>query len=317
MASSKLRRLASGRCHIFQTQCRLTFARPRCVAGSAPGNDSTIEHLRHPCRASGEVFLIGTSHISEASAAQIHEVVKATKPSHVVIELCEKRRQRLEAERFARQAGGSRASPEGIGGVLQALLRALQMPGVDMGGKAFMAATGGFYALLRAAGLDPGVDMLAGIDAAMAVDAQIVCGDVAAEITAARLRSEILATDLPALLTALQRPDVVARAGSLGVDMNIDLFSLLRGGPGFAQNVSQISERLKDRRNVRELLAVAEAVAPRLIAAILHSRDAHIASLLRTADFGSGRVVCVVGLAHMDGIKRRYLDPSWHGDELP
>eukprot|EP00913_Durusdinium_trenchii_P032169 g30122.t1 len=48
--------------------------------------------------------------------------------------------------------------------------------------------------------------------------------------------------------------------------------------------------------------------------ALLHARDSHMAKLLRSEPFAFDRTVCVVGMAHMDGVARRYTDASWKED---
>lgn len=157
------------------------------------------------------------------------------------------------------------------------------------------------------------VDMLAGVDGAREVDAEVICGDVPMVDTVAQLRGELLATSLPALATALHRPEVAHDLEDLG--LNVDVFALLRGDPAAAQAVTMIVERLKNRARVRRLVRVASAAAPRLCTVMLHARDARLASTLRQSPACDGASVCVVGLAHMDGIARRYLDPKWTCDE--
>ncbi|CAE7770795.1 unnamed protein product, partial [Symbiodinium sp. CCMP2456] len=68
----------------------------RNFTASSPGLSQTVEHLRHPLN-TGEVFLVGTSHISEASAKEVRDIIHTVRPRHVVVELCEARRRRLEA----------------------------------------------------------------------------------------------------------------------------------------------------------------------------------------------------------------------------
>jgi len=250
--------------------------------------------LRHPL-SSGEVFLVGTSHISAASAQQVRDVVGAVRPQHVVVELCESRRRRLEAASGDAPAASVLPGPGGVPRSLMELLEA-------------------FYRLLRAAGLDPGADMLAALRAGRDAGAELHCGDVEKEVTGHRLTAAVTSTDMSGLLLAMQRPDLRADLQVLAGDQHIDLAAVMRGSKDAVAALAASAERMKDREKVRRLIRVMDALAPRVAEALLHCRDAHIAKLLRGVPFSATRTVCVVGMAHMDGIARRYADPSWRGD---
>lgn len=306
-ATKIFRRQLCGFIRIFPSSRALQSA--RFASSQAVGiRLNEIEHLRHPSN-TGEVFLVGTSHISDASAQQVHEVTRAVRPTYVVVELCEQRRQRLESERSKKKMGG-KAEDINLSGILQSF----RIPGADIGGHAFVGTIHAFYKLLRNAGLDPGVDMLAGIDAGRAVGADIICGDVDVEVTAARLRAEAIAIDLPAFLNATAQPEVQADLRAIGLDQHIDIAAVIRGDSAAVKSIAAAAERLKDRGRARRLVKLMDSMAPRLMEALLHQRDAHIAKLLRSPRFASDRTVCVVGMAHMDGIQRRYEDAAWQRD---
>eukprot|EP00434_Breviolum_minutum_P013965 symbB.v1.2.012315.t1/scaffold846.1/size158211/1 len=56
------------------------------------------------------------------------------------------------------------------------------------------------------------------------------------------------------------------------------------------------------RNQVRRLSELMNTLSPGFAKALLHSRDSHMTKLLRSKTFASERTVCVVGMAHMDGI---------------
>jgi len=252
-----------------------------------------LEHLRHPA-ARGEVFLVGTSHISAASAAEVREVILNVRPQHVMVELCTDRRQRLQAERLDESCS--------------------ILPGSVFETQGFLEGIKMFYKLLRSAGFDPGQDMLAGLDAGKEVGARLHCGDVEGKVTEQRLKQEFLATDPSALTFKLMRPDVQREVSQLFPDIGGFDLTKMKGDEGLAAAFAKASEKMKDRDKVRRLSELMNTLSPGFAKALLHSRDSHMTKLLRSKTFASERTVCVVGMAHMDGIVRRYTDPNWKED---
>jgi pheromone shutdown protein TraB len=64
-------------------------------------------------------------------------------------------------------------------------------------------------------------------------------------------------------------------------------------------------ERLKTRETVRQLISWMEAAFPDVVKVMVHERDALMVKRLRACE---GKVVGVVGMAHMDGIERLWKD---------
>ncbi|KAL4422410.1 hypothetical protein ABPG75_008607 [Micractinium tetrahymenae] len=75
-------------------------------------------------------------------------------------------------------------------------------------------------------------------------------------------------------------------------------FMMQQGGSVEAQ-----VEGLKTRAMAREMSEYMRRVNPRLAKALIDERDQHMVDSLSKLE---GRVVAVVGLAHLDGIERRW-----------
>ena len=76
-----------------------------------PGGVETMSILRSSTT-SGEIFLVGTAHVSQQSAREVRELVRLVKPTTVCVELCEERLRtmREKIERETRGADGEGTS---------------------------------------------------------------------------------------------------------------------------------------------------------------------------------------------------------------
>ena len=128
------------------------------------------------------------------------------------------------------------------------------------------------------------------LEEAAALRCRVVHGDRAATATLSRLAS---AVDLPATLRALATapppPPHLANVVGAGASMEDAI------------------ERLKDRRVVREMATWLRHLHPGAVRVLLDERDEILAHALRQC---TGRVVGVVGLAHCDGIERRWAEAN-------
>lgn len=158
-----------------------------------------------------------------------------------------------------------------------------------------------------------GVDMLSGLRAGKEVGAVLHCGDVDAKVTSARMDAELraLGADHMQVLAKLMRPTLQREVSELFPDAELDIQALMQGDKQYVKVLRKAVEGMKDRAKVRKLGSVMSDIAPGFTNALLHVRDAHLAKLLRSAPFDQATTVCVVGMAHMDGIARRYTDAKW------
>ena len=60
-------------------------------------SQQTVAHLRKNDEAR-EIFLVGTSHVSKASARETEELIRLVKPDVVAVELCEERFEQLKKQ---------------------------------------------------------------------------------------------------------------------------------------------------------------------------------------------------------------------------
>lgn len=243
----------------------------RRVFSSVSASSSTTTLLRN-AENGAEVFLVGTAHVSRASAEEVREVMRAVRPDSVVLELCQARADRLMAP------------PEQRDSSLQELLRLVAAP-APLSAKALQLGMKGFYAAWKHAGLEPGGEFRAALEEAKRLPGcRVVLGDQLATETLQKLAATL---SLTGLLRMAFAPPVVPAA----------LASIL-SGKGTAEDAV---ERLKDRATVRLLVEFTRKMQPAATGVLLDERDKILFDALRAQ---SGRVVGVVGLAHVDGIER-------------
>lgn len=235
------------------------------------------------------VFLVGTSHLSLQSAADVERVITAVRPQNTVVELC---KSRASVMYDVSELGGGSANSNGqnnlmaLGGeagFVQALQRSLRL-----GGAAPLLLRAALGAVSKragmAAGAMPGGEFRAARGAALAVQSQLVLGDRPVEITLAMAWAAASQADRLALASFLAQ-------GLLG-----------RTFPAITQDAI---DRLKaDDSAVRSLFVMFASKYPALADPLLHSRDAYLAwSLKRSkAVNGTRHVVGVIGRGHLRGV---------------
>lgn len=118
----------------------------------------TLTYLKEVDR---EIYLVGTAHISSASAREVADLIQQVKPDFVAVELCEQRYQKVKE--MPSDAGKPHNFAESVQAVLSAVGKHGPLAGV-------------FVALneaMRNTGLVPGVDFKSAIDAAEQVGAKV------------------------------------------------------------------------------------------------------------------------------------------------
>jgi pheromone shutdown protein TraB len=251
------------------------------------GASSTLTLLRSE---GFEVYLKGTSHVSKKSEAAVREVIRAVQPAVVVVELCDLRAQAL------RSRGPQPAS--------------FQMPFKEP----FMQRIADALAELTFAN---GRDMLAALEAADAIKARVVCGDLPQGAIVDGLKQSV--TNLPGGVMGLMARAQMAPPPPPGLqdmlaEVQAQVMRAMRGDAGTkgssAEGLQGLAENFKKRETLRQLRGWVGGVHPELMHALVGVRDEHLcAQLLKLASAmksvkGSGqRGVCVVGIAHMDGIE--------------
>lgn len=278
-----------------------------------------------------EVFLVGTAHISKKSADEVRSVIRSVKPDTVFLELCDAR---AAAMRKMMMHGDGRG--DGVPEPLRQLLtsfgcvtphenhlgwapllfifsffalatgnpsppanarppRTRRAPG-DMGEKLLGASLKAVYQIFRMSGLDPGLEFKVALEEADRIGAKVVLGDRSQDLTIHRLRA------------AVTMADVMKYAVSGGEKANDWM------DPDLARKFESVDwkdpesavELMKTRRAVRALTRHMREEFPRVATAMVDERDDFMTEgLLRRC---GGRTVAVVGMAHMDGIERRWRE---------
>jgi pheromone shutdown-related protein TraB len=219
------------------------------------------------------VILVGTAHVSEKSIREVEEAIEAYRPDVVAVELDERRFRALqqpEAEKKDIQIKELLKGNNLFVFMLQWLLAYVQRKvGMD-------------------AGVRPGADMLAGIEAAKRRNMAVALVDRDIGITLNRVWNKMSLREKFRILSSL----VLAMVG-FGKEQ-IDL------------------EKITQEDVVEELLGELKHYAPSMAMVLVEERNAYIAHhLLQIGK--TKRVVAVIGAGHREGI-RDYLE---HPEKIP
>lgn len=232
-----------------------------------------------------EIFLCGTAHVSKKSAHEVREMIRIIQPQTVFVELCQQRAHRLRTGKQTTDADFLRES-----------LNQFFQPGTNIGQNLFKVGMQGFYRALQSLGMEVGGEFKAAMEAADQQGAQIVYGDRSVQETMQRLSAAIKAEDVLRMLlsgTASPLPNF---------EFDTTEFSSYNSQTFTSQIEAQV-ESMKTRKIAREMSTWVRELNPALASALIDERDEFMVQKLRKL---KGRVVGAVGLAHLDGIERRW-----------
>ncbi len=226
----------------------------------------TITILEHEGRT---IYVVGTAHVSRASVDEVRRVIEQLRPDTVCIELCDARYQALtDAERW-QKLDIFKVIKEGKTLFLLANL-----------------AVGAYQRRLgEELGVQPGAELLAGIEAARDVGAEVVLADRDIHVTLKRTW------------------------GNLGLWKKTKLFGAIIGSL-FARDESDGSidiEELKEKAHLSEMMAEFARVMPEVKEPLIDERDKFLVSKVREAP--GDTVVAVVGAGHVSGMQA-HLDTA-------
>ena len=275
------------------------FGRRALSVASSPLPE-TMSYLRD-LRSGSEVYLVGTAHISIKSAEEVKSVIRSVKPDVVFVELC---RARAEAMRAARD--GAHDPSDSLPEPLRQLLRSLGAPG-DLGEKLLGAGLKAVYQMLRQFhGLDPGLEFKVAMDECDSSGARLVLGDRDQDATIRALRDAIDLADVLKLL---------AGGGGISPDqLDPELAALFQKADW--RDPAKAVETLKTRKATAAMAAAMRSSFPKIARAMLDQRDDVMTEGLVQAARANGeatRIVAVVGMAHMDGIEKRWSEAQGQG----
>lgn len=252
----------------------VNLAKEYCTGTASVKQLAATATLLRNLKTGAEVYLVGTAHVSQKSAAEVRDMIKLVKPETVVMELC--------PTRLAKLRDSNQSSP----GFVQALFSSLGLPG-GLQSKLVGAGLSGMYGVLRSFGLEPGAEFRAGIEEADRIGARIVCGDQDQRLTAQRISENLKLSDIMGMMSS---------TSSLPLDLQEQFKS-------FTASFEDRIESLKTREAARAMSDTIRKVNPGVAAALIDERDEILAGSLLSM---KGRVVGVVGLAHLDGIEKHW-----------
>ena len=232
-----------------------------------PATPGTAEPIRRIRRDNTEFVLLGTAHVSRASAEAVVDMLAAEYYDAVAVELCPHREQALRRPELVRELDLFRVLREGRAGVVAAGL-----------------ALGAYQRrLAEQFGIEPGAEMRAGLDGADArgIPCWLVDRDVG--LTLRRARAAVgfwERAKLSAGLVAGLLDDTEVAEGEI--------------------------ERLKQGDLLESTFTEFARSSPPLYEALIAERDRYMAAALRqhAAEWAGGRVLVVVGAGHLEGIAR-------------
>jgi pheromone shutdown protein TraB len=295
--------------------------------------DPTIESYR---KGSNKIHIIGTAHVSSASATLAGEVVKEIQPTAVFLELDPQRINRafrngrinrpINILYFVESKGGQvtlksatllpqdfEKNKKGLFGKLMAF--AAKNPIQEM------------YEGLEAQGITPGEEFITAVEAGIQSNSIIVLGDRPMDITLRRLAKALLFDTDPKKLVEADKvitqkmkdqvPEIkewerhMKESGQEMKELSSDEFTIL-------------VERLKTKEMTMTLMNEVKKASPALYQALVGERDvfmsramdtiaSSLSSLIMVPSLSEGGVemISVVGLGHVDGIGSELMTMGW------
>ena len=294
------------------------------------------------------VYLLGTAHISSASATLAGNLVKDVHPSGVFVELDPKRIKgsgvlagrmpeemvgespksriivpdiqilsgRNDGDASSSSLDPSLAPPPSSQSSTKTTIRAADSePNPVM--KAATAAVGssikGMYKKLDSAGFQAGEEFVVAMREGQRIGSDIVLGDRDVEVTLRRVAESLARTDLKALMnpdSELEQSlkELVPSEMASGNQNGADIGDL--SDEEFRKEFSSFVETMKAKENVRKIMNQLERVAPALYEALVSERDAYMAAGLNGL-YELETIVAVMGVAHVDGVERNLSINGW------
>ena len=300
--------------------------------------DQAITHLVDTAT-NRELYLIGTAHISNASAILVRETIEKVSPDLVMVELDESRiRSSTRAGGPARDMGllltrNGPLSPDpdtATGNPAAAAAPRSRSGGGGGGGGGPLAFVLGsaikqLYGSMDKMGFSSGEEFAVAIREARRRGVPVLLGDQDVQVTLRRLSEALKKTDF-ARLAALDSGEALPSAmlaPAMTTASSPDGAPVVAVDMSDARQISAIVETMKQREAVRELTETLRREVPLVYDAMIGERDAYMASSLQLAfqsGGGGGSVpgetrlrvaVGVVGIAHAEGIERNLAAEGW------
>ncbi|MGP4071196.1 TraB/GumN family protein [Piscibacillus sp. B03] len=210
-----------------------------------------------------EVILIGTAHVSKQSAEQVKEVIDAEQPDSVCVELDQQRYQSIKE--------GNKWKNMDIFKVIKEKKATMLL--MNMMISSFQSR------MAKQFGINPGQEMIQGIDSAVEHDAELVLADRNIQITFSRIWR------------------------NLGFMGKVKLLMSIVYGIFSDDDISEEDlERMKSQDMLDTVLQEFSESFPQLKTPLIDERDQYLAQKIRSAK--GDKVVAVLGAAHVPGVKK-------------
>ncbi len=224
-------------------------------------NIALPERVTHVTVNDKDVYLVGTAHLSNESVEDVQTTVEMVKPDAIGVELCQGRYQAMT------QAGNW--SKMDIFKVVRQKKATFML--------AQLVMTSFYRRLGEKLNIQPGAEMLKGIELAEDTGAELVLADRSIEITLKRVW------------------------GYLGFWNKVNLFSQLAAGILFREEIdSDMIEDLKKQDQLEAVMAEFADKFPEIKRRLIDERDTYLAQMIRTAP--GKTIVAVVGAGHVAGM---------------
>lgn len=212
-----------------------------------------------------EIILIGTAHVSRQSVQEVQNVIEEEKPDTVCIELCQSRYNSIIDRDRWRKMDIIKVIKEH-----KALFLLVNLALSSFQGR-----------IARQFGIQPGQEMLQGINSAKEIGAGLVLADRDIQVTFLRIWR------------------------SLGFFSKLKLFGLIFASVFSDEDLNEEElEKLKTEDMLTLALSEFSSSFPQLKKVLIDERDMYLAQKIKEAP--GKKVVAVVGAGHVPGIKARF-----------
>ena len=301
------------------------------------------------------IHILGTAHISSASAELAGKMVREIKPNVVFVELDAKRVSRAglgnsngNTNAVASSSDGTadttssssattaaavetETTPASKSSVIStpsndAPQRKLQIsnPLVNVGSKYVGNAVKGMYTKLESEGFKAGDEFINSVREGLAIGSTIVLGDRDVEVTLKRLTQALAKTDIRKLLSSDSEVEK-SMEGLLPEQMKANMKepsdSVTMGVDDATFN--SFVETMKAKENVKKIMGALKETAPEIYQAMVAERDVYMArgldELGNNVKGGSSveTTVAVMGMAHVDGVETYLATNGWKDMSYP
>lgn len=295
------------------------------------------------------IHILGTAHISSASAELAGKMVREIKPNVVFVELDAKRVSRAGLGNSNSNTNAPSADATSSSSVTTASVetetttpaskssvistpsndapqRKIQIsnPIVNVGSKYVGNAVKGMYTKLESEGFKAGDEFINSVREGLAIGSTIVLGDRDVEVTLKRLTQALTKTDIRKLLSSDSEVEK-SMEGLLPEQMKANMKepsdSVTMGVDDATFN--SFVETMKAKENVKKIMGALKETAPEIYNAMVAERDVYMArgldELGMNVKSGSsvGTTVAVMGMAHVDGVETYLARNGWKDMSYP